>query len=169
MLCKIRGFHSGWLWRLSSSGMWRRVDLVIADVWEERYSSIFGVRRISEWANLRRGVTIRPRRLWSCVGRLRVCHAQIASQTLFVVGDIPQRDDLRSFHIRRRRHDHIWDVSYSTALKQPVAIHNAVHKSCCRSLQIPAEVPEWSIAQSTIHHRQCHWTNINILCYYHYR
>jgi hypothetical protein len=34
-------FPRRWLWRMSSSGMWRRVELVWTDVSEERINSIF--------------------------------------------------------------------------------------------------------------------------------
>jgi hypothetical protein len=33
---------------MPSSGMWRRVDLLRTDVWEESAVSVFGVERISE-------------------------------------------------------------------------------------------------------------------------
>jgi hypothetical protein len=36
-------FSRRWLWRMSSSGMWRRLDLVWTDVSEERIASIFRV------------------------------------------------------------------------------------------------------------------------------
>jgi hypothetical protein len=36
-------FSRRWLWRMLSSGMWRRVDLVWTDVSEERIASIFRV------------------------------------------------------------------------------------------------------------------------------
>jgi hypothetical protein len=40
---KIWGFSRRWLWRKQSSGMWRRVDLVLTDVSEERIASIFRI------------------------------------------------------------------------------------------------------------------------------
>jgi hypothetical protein len=38
-------FSRRWLWRMPSSGMWRRVDLVWTDVSEERITSIFRVEK----------------------------------------------------------------------------------------------------------------------------
>jgi hypothetical protein len=40
-----------WLWRMSSSGMWRCVDLASTDVSEERIASIFSVEK--SWVNAR--------------------------------------------------------------------------------------------------------------------
>jgi hypothetical protein len=46
--CKIWGFHGGWLWRMASSGMLRRVALLRIDVSAELSPSIIRVTRIGE-------------------------------------------------------------------------------------------------------------------------
>jgi hypothetical protein len=52
-------FSRQWLWRMSSSGMWRRVDLVWTDVSEEGITSIFRVQKSASeepaWAGGCRG------------------------------------------------------------------------------------------------------------------
>jgi hypothetical protein len=43
---------SRWLWRMPSSGMWHRVDLIRTDVWEERIAFIIRVTWIRELGTL---------------------------------------------------------------------------------------------------------------------
>jgi hypothetical protein len=71
-LCRIWGSHKSgyedlrllqrWLWRMSSSGMWRCVDLVLTDVSEERIATIFRVEKSASeepaWAGGHPNVTL---------------------------------------------------------------------------------------------------------------